>query len=221
MRLFIQSSTHHSKNLSGLSTAALGAEAANADFRSLAVSCENFRRDPDSATSGSSLISSETDPASDRSLAIMNLAESDTERFVELVSFLSPVVQDVLFQYYLLGRTYAQIGAVLFPNKTTVAAQVLVKTANKLGVRALGGVIKCGGAPSREQAAKYPEAAEAYDDMHAFSVRLPDVPTVNLKTPRSFGQFAVTPNGDLSELFPPSWSVLRCRGIGKRNPETP
>lgn len=166
-------------------------------------------------------VSFETDPASDRSLAIMNLAESDTERFVELVSFLSPVVQDVLFQYYLLGRTYAQIGAVLFPNKTTVAAQVLVKTANKLGVRALGGVIKCGGAPSREQAAKYPEAAEAYNDMHAFSVRLPDVPTVNLKTPGSFGQFAVTPNGDLSELFPPSWSVLRCRGIGKRNPETP
>src|ERR1700678_301761 len=87
-----------------------------------------FRRSEAEAVAGLGLVSVETVPEENRAPTIIALAFESPERFVELVSHLSPLIQDIFFQYYLLGRTYAQIGAVLFPKKTSNAAQFLVKT---------------------------------------------------------------------------------------------
>jgi hypothetical protein len=169
---------------------------------------ELFRECPDRALAGGALISAESDPENDRSLGIMALATEFPQRFLKLVGYLNPVMQDVFLQYYLLGRTYSQIGAVLFPEKTSVAAQVAVKRQNLAGLKAVCWIIKRGGTSRLRK----PERKAAMLDFK------PSGGEVRLSAPKSFGQFAINPNGDLSELFSPSWSVLHHRGIGRRSP---
>ena len=147
--------------------------------------------------------------------AIFNLCSEDPARFIELVSFLSPVTQDILIQYYLLGRTYEQIGMLLFPDNTFWTQVEYVKWGNEIGIKALGAVIAFGGRPTEGQLRRRPNLAEPFRRMLAFKTDL-DSRVVKMKSPPSFGKFSVTPNGDLGELFPPSWSAMRARGSGDR-----
>lgn len=190
----------YDRNLSGLDP--------GTDFE---ISCQAravtlYRQDPESGYRR--LVSAETDPETDQSLPIMNLAMNDQKRFIELASFLSPTVQDIFYQYYLLGRTYAQIGRVLFPDKTIVASEITVKRGNYFGLRAMCAVIRCGGKPTAKHEREYPEFAEAYQSMLNFQSRLDFRSLTKAKTSRDLGDFFITPNGHMAEFFPPSWSVL-------------
>lgn len=97
-----------------------------------------FNRSPEDALAGSSLVSAETDKASDRSEPITNLAVEQPERFIELVSYLPHAIQDIFFQFYFLGRTQTQIGE-LMDKGQTVIWQTL-----ELGTRAICAIIHFG-----------------------------------------------------------------------------
>jgi hypothetical protein len=168
---------------------------------------ELFHDSPDGAFSGSIPYSAETNSKADQSLAIVSLACQDQDRFIELVGFLSPAIQDIFFQYYLLGRTYEQIGTLLFPQKTRAAAQAIVKRGNYFGLRALCAVIRFGGHPNEKQTKRYPLLAAAYDAMLTFQARI-EVAGASAKTPTDLGDFEIAPNGHLAQFFAPSWSVL-------------
>lgn len=172
----------------------------NSDLRAY----QFFLEDPEAAMQGERLSSAESSPDIDRSSAILELAHNHPERFIELVSKLSPVIQDIFFQYYLLGRTYAQIGAILFPEAGPHGNYVRVRRGNSIGISALCAVIAFNGPPPARTKKK--ALAKAYRDMLKFNFA---TRTVQAKAPKSFGFYEVTPNGDLGELFSPSWSVLK------------
>jgi hypothetical protein len=168
---------------------------------------ELFHDSPNHSFTGSVPYSAETNFLFDQSLTIVNLATQTPRRFINLVSYLSPAIQDIFFQYYLLGRTYKQIGTLLFPNKTVAASQAIVKRGNYFGLRALCAVIKFKGKPSEAQAQRHPRLAEAYEAMLTFQARI-EVAWSSVKTPTDLGDFEIAPNGHLAEFFAPSWSVL-------------
>lgn len=80
-----------------------------------------FAEDPEGALSGSQIVSAEghsTDdwsasPNRKKSKMVYELATEQPERFLELVAFLPHIIQDIFYQYFLLGRTQTQIGDVL------------------------------------------------------------------------------------------------------------
>jgi hypothetical protein len=159
---------------------------------------DSFRRDPERAMAGTDLISPKMDEEMSPAMILVNM---DSERFVELISSLPPVIQDIFLQYYLLGRTYDQIGAVLFPQKPLPARRFAIHTGNRLGLRALCATIQ------GQSASKDLQDASRFRGSRGM---------VKISCPPSFESFAVTPNGDLPELFAPSWSVAGCRGSGVR-----
>jgi hypothetical protein len=151
---------------------------------------------------------------------ILSLAHEDTDRFIDLVGHLSPMIQDIFLQYYLLGRTYEQIGALLFPHSGRWWQQEQVKKGNEIGLNALCAVIAYDGPPPVN--ARKRHLVAAYQEMLRFDrftkrIRVrreagERTQAYTFKIPKSLGLFAVTPNGDLGELFPPSWSVLKRNG---------
>lgn len=169
-----------------------------------------FRESPEKAIAGQTLVSAEGSPEG-LSTAILGIIESDREKFLYLISLLSPVIQDIFIQYYLLGRTYAQIGAVLFPRQTQGSQAFTVQTGNRIGLRALCAVIKFGGEPTKKQAKKFPELALAYTEMQKFQ----NAERGDLEVAASsiLGDFVVPLQADLAEFFSPSWSVMWRRGM--------
>lgn len=126
------------------------------EIRSLA----SYYHDPEQALRAERLISAETDPEADRSLAIANLAVDDRARFVELVEELPHVIQDIFFQYYLLGRTQTQIGYALGRSQTAVWQQ------RDLGLEAICACVYFGGPPTVDQMTEtgVPREAALYAD---------------------------------------------------------
>jgi hypothetical protein len=84
---------------------------------------ELFRVDPEAALAGSKLVSAEANvdtrddwqasPNRKKSKMVFELASGQPERFLELVGFLPHIIQDIFYQYFLLGRTQTQIGKLL------------------------------------------------------------------------------------------------------------
>lgn len=163
-------------------------------------SCAMWSGDEGGAFFGNGLLSAESQIETN---PVVELSAYDTDRFVELVSFLAPLVQDILFQHYLLGRTYAQIGLVLFPEH--LRATQTVEIGHRLGVRALCAVIKCRG--KLEKLPKRGPLAEAWNRMLDWQPRI-NGRMVKLRAAHDLGDFVISPNGQLGELFAPAWSAM-------------
>jgi len=167
-----------------------------------------WRFDPDAALTGDGLLSAESQSDMDRSSAMVALATDSPDRFIALASHLTPLVQDILYQHYLLGRTLTQIAAVLFPENTPGHGGSGRRTAmigHQIGIRALTVVIRCHGHIDRIP--RRGPVADAWHRMLDWNPRT-SRRMVRLRTARDLGSFVIAPNGQLSELFAPSWSVL-------------
>lgn len=81
---------------------------------------ELFRNEPMKCLRGEHCVSAETDAPLNRPLAIANMIIDSRETFLRLISGLQPAYQDILIQYYFLGRTQTQIGNLLKCSQTTV-----------------------------------------------------------------------------------------------------
>lgn len=89
-----------------------------------------FRGNEDGALAGNQLLSPETDaeardrwaasPNRKKSKMMFDYIQSDLMGFMERAAQLPHVLQDVLYQYYLLGRKQAQIGSTLNMSQTAV-----------------------------------------------------------------------------------------------------
>ena len=165
-----------------------------------AQSARLFRESPESALAGSGLFSIETSPIPASS--VIELATNSPDRFLSLVAFMVPLIQDILIQYYLLGRTYDQIGDLLFPRLTD--RRQAVKTGNRIGVRALAVAASCGGDVSTIPTDS--PLRSAWSDMLNWSPSTGG--RIRVRAPRDLGDFVIHPNGQLGELFAPRWSVL-------------
>jgi hypothetical protein len=159
----------------------------------------------DEQTGATRLLSVET--TSSR-YSIASVALEHSEAFLGLVGKLPPLIQDVLIQYYLLGKTYNQICAIVLPERSTF----LIHKAHHLGVRALGAIVEFGGKPTRKQAKQRPELSRYYDEMIEFSEKYGSHESVRIEMKKALASFEIVPNGQLKELFAPEWSVLESRG---------
>lgn len=162
-----------------------------------------FRECPEAVLAGNVILSVESESEGSRMSPVVEMALVDPERFVELVSFLPALAQDILFQHYLLGRTYAQIGLVLFPNHAR--ATQTVEIGHRLGVRALCAIIKCRG--NKAKLPKRGPLAQAWERMFAWHPVI-NGRMVELKAAHDLGDFVIAPNGQLGELFAPAWSAM-------------
>ena len=133
----------------------------------------------------------------DNSNAILSLALTTPDRFRSLVDLLPPLIADIFYQYYVLGRTYSQIGVTLFPGRSTNAQQMLVKRGNQRGARALAELVADRPGLFLADAIRW---SSRYDRSRHAAVRI--------RAHRDLGAFVVAPNGQLRELFAPSWSVM-------------
>ena len=169
---------------------------------------EFFRDDPERALAGSRLSSAEADASADRSLAIMNLASEEPGRFLELVSYLPHAIQDIFYQYYLLGRTQEQIGRLI-----GVSHQADVSHALKIGVEALCVIIAYGNPPHCQPGT---EMARAYQAMLEFKTKSQDREELHERTHRRLGEFEINANDAelVMETFAASWSVFGPRSAG-------
>src|SRR5512146_1704992 len=113
--------------------------------RSLAI----FEESESAALSATGLYSSETLAAADRSSAILALATSDPDRLLALAARLTPILEDILIQHYLLGRSYAQIGRVLFSANPPNTQFKWTRLGNHCAVRALAALLSVDGDTSR------------------------------------------------------------------------
>ena len=127
---------------------------------------------------------------------IMVLATEGPERFVELASYLSPVIQDILLQYYLLGRTYAQIGAVLFPGKTRLRQIEATKDGNRIGLKALAVVVKYGAVAHMADGAE----GRAWRAMLDWKTGAERCRGTRMKAPADLGDFVIS-GSPLNPLF--------------------
>ena len=154
---------------------------------------ELWRQDPDAALAGNGLASVEGDASRDRSKAIMALAVEQPERFVELVGRLPELLQDILLQRYLLGRTHAQIAGVLGMSPSS-GGKMGVSQNLRLAVEGLCAVIAWGGGPPKDDwvaqcSSRERELLEAYREceglrgrQRAIAVRAPRVGAFVLRT---------------------------------------
>jgi hypothetical protein len=125
---------------------------------------ELFRVDPDAALSGSKLVSAEANvdtrddwqasPNRKKSKMVFELASGQPERFLELVGFLPHIIQDIFYQYFLLGRTQTQIGRLLD------MSQKNVWQALEVGVGGVAALIHFNGPPTI-QMSSFKETARA------------------------------------------------------------
>ena len=100
------------------------------ELSSDARAVDRFREDEQAALAGTQLLSPETDAAArerwsrspnrKKSKMMGELAAADPARFLELVQQLPHVIQDIFFQYYLLGRAQEHIGQTLEMSQTAV-----------------------------------------------------------------------------------------------------
>lgn len=85
---------------------------------------ELYRVAPLKSLRGEHSVSAETEAPADRYRALAWLILDSRERFFEMISDLPNAVQDVMLQYYLLGRNQRQIGE-LFGKRQTWVWQIL------------------------------------------------------------------------------------------------
>ncbi len=165
---------------------------------------ELFRADPEAALSGTRLNSAEADPGADRSRAIISLATEQPERFLELVGYLPHAIQDIFFQYYLLGRTQTQIGSLLGMSQTGVWQAL------RLGLEAICAIIALGGPPDLQflpgkASPLRVRAYNVYQEMLAFQTRAGTRETLKVEEPERLGEFELRVDDETLELnFSPS-----------------
>lgn len=149
-----------------------------ADTRAVA----QFRSNPEAALAGESLISAETDQETSCANAVISFATEQPERFLELVQTLPHSIQDIFYQFYLLGRTQDQIA------DTLSVSQALIWKALGIGLIGICEAIR-DGAPGTE--------------CQRFS--LPEVSSEEktFKMPPSLGQFVISVDEDLALHFSP------------------
>jgi len=138
---------------------------------------ELFARDPEASLAGRSLLSFETDATLDRSLAIANLAVENPARFLELVSYLPHSIQDIFFQYYLLGRTYKQIARLMGGWNGSFWEGI------SLGTEAICEILANGDAAI---------ASDAYQKMLKFAANRDHPKPLTIKEPEILGSFSIS-----------------------------
>lgn len=150
-----------------------------------------FRDDEDAALAGSKIISAEghaadswdASPNRKKSKMVWALAAEQPERFLELTSFLPHLIQDIFYQYFLLGRTQEQIG------ETLGLRQKQVWQALELGVDGIAAVSANGALP--EEVLKFRTSSEQRE-------------TLVLEEPTTLGEFIVsTSDKSIEEFFSP------------------
>lgn len=160
---------------------------------------EFWEQEPGRALGGEKLASVEGDKSEDRSQPVVVLAAEEPERFLELVGYLPHAIQDILIQYYLLGRTQTQIGKLLGLSQTAVWQAV------RLGVRSICAVI--GGGVTEEQ-------RKAREEMLGYRTRKESRELLKVEAPENLGEFRITTDDvNLMEFFAPSTtdgSVSKC-----------
>jgi hypothetical protein len=159
---------------------------------------------------------------------VLGMISESPERFYELSSSLPPIIQDIFYQYYVLGRTYGQIGRIVFPEYAESTAFQFVKLGKEIGLRALAGVVKYG--PKRDKRRKLQVAVRiicmtkqvdfeqfnprSYLDLAwAYQEYMPKSRELRVRAGSQVGRFVVSPDS-LSELCAPSWSVFGPRVAG-------
>ena len=162
-----------------------------------------FRDNPDGSLAGSQLVSAEAHSADDwmaspnrkKSKMARALAEGQPERFLELVGYLPHVIQDIFYQYFLLGRTQDQIGA------TLDLRQKQVWQALELGVESIAVIALYGGEPPGDA----PEDVLAvYGRMLAFKTDPSQRATLIFDEPTTLGDFILsTSDKDIEKQFAP------------------
>lgn len=162
-----------------------------------------FTDSPEEALSGSRLASAEADPGADRSLAIVNLAVDEPERFLELVSYLPHALQDIVYQHFLLGRTQTQIGNLLGLGQTAVW-QLL-----KLSVEGLCAVIAWGGEPPNDLVGSWVAGSrearmrEAWEAVLRFRTKRDQRRDLYVNAPKALGRFDIRVTDDFEIQFTP------------------
>jgi hypothetical protein len=150
-----------------------------------------FAEDPVGALSGSQIVSAEGHSADDwsaspnrkKSKMVYELASEQPERFLELVSYLPHIIQDIFYQYFLLGRTQEQIGV------TLGLRQKQVWQALELGVDGIASVSATGALP--------PTVLE-------YRTSVDQRRTLELTEPGVLGEFIVSiSDEDVEKLFSP------------------
>lgn len=163
-----------------------------------------FNESPDNSLSGTGLYSAESVPGWGRTTSVIEYVTDEPDRFLSLVAHLTPVVEDILIQYYLLGRTYSQIGSLLFPLKAERVRCWTVHKGTRIGLAALASLLASGGTLPIAAAHSAP-----WTEMLGWVPLDSDRRrTIRLRAPRDLGDFVIVPNGQLAELFAPRWSVL-------------
>ncbi len=150
---------------------------------------EFWRADEESSLAGSRLNSAEADPGADRSRAVISLAVDASERFLELVGYLPHAIQDIFYQYYLLGRTQTQIGSLLGMSQTGVWQAL------RLGIEAICAIIASGGEPPdmrylpSDKAPRHKQAYDAYQRMLDFQTKADNRAELRVDSPANLGEF--------------------------------
>ena len=157
----------------------------------------------DGDQSATPLVSAESSIEHDRSKAALALASDDPDRFIELCWYLTPICHDILIQYYILGRTHHQIGSLFFSDRSTVAIKWQIQKGHQIAVKALAVASRFDGPPLESAE---PRFRKAWKDMLNWEPRIEN--RRKLKAHSGLGEFVVIPNGQLGELFAPTWSVL-------------
>ena len=99
---------------------------ANAVAIRMAVEC--FEENVEQALEGRKLFSLETNHKLDRSTTIVDFILNNPQCFIALAKDLPPLMQDIIFQYYFLGRAQTQIGQILGTNQDTVWRGIVLAT---------------------------------------------------------------------------------------------
>jgi len=150
-------------------------------------SSELYAHDPEAALSGQGCVSAETEPALSRSQAMTEFILSSPSRFLKLSAELPPLVQDMLYQYHLLGRTQKQIAGSLGTSQWNIsrtislAACFLATSATRQGRR----------------------RKEALKELSSIARNHTPKPPLKISEPKVLGRFEIDLSGDFEACFSP------------------
>jgi hypothetical protein len=126
--------------------------------------------------------------------AIWALAQEQQERFLELIGFFPPVVQDVFIQYLIMGRNQAQISETLGIVQGSETWKAL-----RLGTQAICAILAWGSDSSKMNGHAY---AASYRWIQKWKTRTTSTRILRLKLPVNLGKFEVSgEDRDLAEFF--------------------
>ena len=169
----------------------------NSDKRAV----ELFKEKPELSLQGDKRVSIEADPFYDESDAFFKLAVDDPTKFLELVGYLPHLIQDIFFQYYLLGRTQVQIAKVLGCSQTNIWQDL------RLGREAIGAILEFGGPPPtaamdavKANGRQFKMACAAYRAMAAFKTKEHQREPLTIKEPKTLGEFQLSIDDETFDL---------------------